>query len=440
MCLSEIFLALTLLFSIFCLKYNKLENHIPQFSAFAVLLVFWDSEIMWECDFFLPVRNVWNSIPIMFAGSVLIYENNLLNQRIMLIIMTLAAVLLMSVRNIFMLVFLVELMIIPTYFLLYEGWNKDTFFRSNYFKYNVLASAFMIFSAAVPLFVNASGNFEDVRFAISLSDVPSRFVMLAALLSIAAFSIRSGLFGTCFDGLDLKKSAPVFCISVPVNILILLRLLPEVFCYADVQFFLRSVFCVSALYYSIAIYNSLKIYDLIRNLAAYNAGITLLCCAVGINLGGAWFSGVLNMLGFFVLFVSVRKRFNCELIDIDDLFSLGSKNRRLAAAVSCMFLCMIAFPPSADFFEKFALISSLIKCNFQLEQFIFFVSFVPIIIKTVRIISGLWFENNSNYFSVVNVKLTNIVYVVAYISMFAEPIMHGISIGGRYVMESQYKK
>lgn len=433
MCLSEIFLIAVLVFALLCFKYTGMSRYVFHAVVFSLTLLFLDADVYWDFNFLIHKQeDNWIRFAIIFICSTLIYALPLLKQRVMIIIMSLGALFSLSSCNILAMIISTEFMMVSSYFLLRRSENKTKLAESNYFKCNVLTDI-SLFLAAVILVINTStGNFDDIRFFFSLPENHNRFMLLIVLVLITTFSVRIGLFNWCYGNLDLSKLASIVCLLIPVNAIIFNRLMTDVFCYAKVQDFLRIVACCGL---CLSIYTPTKLSGLLRNFIGYNAAITMLCCAMqmprsSLGLSFLCLSEMLTMLGFFILFFSIRKRFNRKLDEIADLISFGCRYRNLALALSCLLLGTIAFPPSLDFIGKVHIISGMIKCNFWIELIILLVSSIFIITKVIQIISEIWNENDTNYFSVVNINLINVVYVVACMNMFMLPFVCGILTGG----------
>lgn len=438
MCLSEIGLVVVLFLTLLSAKYSRISRYVPHMMAFCVLLIPVDSEAHWNCNWFVysPKYSVIKFC-IMSAGAVLLYMNNIVKQQVIIILSTIGGILLLSSCNILSMILAMEVMFFSSYFWAYDS-QKYSFQDANYFKYNMLASMFLLFSASILYKFFSVSSFEDIRFVLSFENGQNRFLLLVVLTLIAAFSIRIGTFRICFEKIPLRNSALIFCVLIPVSSLKINALMSEVFCAVDVNGFLRIVGCFTILYAGVWFYNTQKISELLTSLIVYNAGIVHICCATYSSAGLLFLcvSEILTVLGVVSLLAAVRKRFNGELVYVPDLFSFGFRHKKMGVALSCLFLCIMSFPTSLNFLGKFHVCLSMIKCGYFVDLSVFIISSILVIIRCVQTISKIWSADNSVFFSVVNIKLTNMVYVIIIMDMIAFPLGYALSkvFGGYYVV------
>lgn len=440
MCLSDIGIIAVLLLTILSAKYNKISNYIHYIMAFCSVLIFWNNDANWSCNYFsYKSRYDIIRLGIMFAGSVLLYTNTILKRRVIITLSLMGSVLLLSSCNVFSLIFAMEFMVIPSYFWVYEDSNT-TFQDANYFKYNALASMLLFFSAGILIKNFSTNNFEDIKFILSFGNTQDRFLLLMLSSLIAVFSIRIGLFFTMFDNIPIQKLSLIFCILIPISSLKIDTLTKDVFCYLDINSFLRIIGCITISYASILFYKSQKISGLLINIIAYQAGVVNLCCAMqsAISSTGLFFiclSELLIILGMVVFLIAIRKKFNKPLEEISDFSAFGFRHKKMGIVLSCLFLAIMGFPPSLNFLGKFYISLALIKSGYFLDSIVFILSLIPIIIRCTQTISKIWKEKHSAFFSVVNVKLINIVYVIIIMDIIVFPFIYGLGkfFGGYYV-------
>lgn len=440
MCLSDIGLIAVLLFTILSAKYNKISNYIHYIMAFCAVLIFWNDDANWNCAWF-SYKSGYDIIRlcIIFAGSVLLYANTILKRRIIIILSLIGSVLLLSSCNVFSLIFAMEFMIIPSYFWIHDAQNI-TFQEANYFKYNAFASMLLLFSGSILIKNLSTNNFEEIKFILSFGNAQGRFLLLMLLSLIAVFSIRIGQFFATFDNISVPKLALIFCILIPISSLKLNALMNDVFGYLDINSFLRSIGFISILYACVLFYKAQKISKLLISIIAYHAGIVNLCCAVqtSISSTGLFFiciSELLIILGMTTFLLATRKKFNKTLEEISDFSAFGFRHKKMGIVLSCLFLAMMGFPPSLNFLGKFYICLALIKSSYWPDSIIFTLSLIPIIVRCTQIISKIWEENHSVFFSIVNVKLINIVYVIIIMDIIVFPFIYGLGkfFGGYYV-------
>lgn len=432
MCLSDVGLISILLLTLLSIRNDKLVKYIPHITAISAILIFGNAEIHWNYNYF-SYQSKYNVVRfcITLVGALLLYTNTLLKQRIIIILMLIGSMLLLSSCDIFSLIFTMELMAILSYFWVYISQN-NLFKEANYFKYNVLASMLLLLSMSILLKTISAGSFEEIRFILSFGNGQNRFALLIVLTLIAAFSIRIGVFFPYLDKIPLSKLSLIFCVLIPVNSLKINELMSEVFCSLDTDNILRCIGCITILYASFLFYTSKKISDLLTSNIIYHAGIVNLCCAMktpnsSMGLLFLCLSELFTMAGIITLLIAVRKKFDKQLEEISDLFAFGFRHKKIGTAISCLFLCIMCFPPSLNFFGVFYVSLELAKANYLIDFALFFVSLTPIIAKCIKIVSKIWEENTSAFFSVVNVKLINIVYVIIMMYIIVFPSIYGLS-------------
>lgn len=422
MFLSETFLIIALM----CLLLWK--EHCCRFAEIILLismcLVLFD-KIPTTDLFVYKFKWAFLRVSIAFVGTILCYIHDNADEKIAILFAVLGAMLAISTVDFSIIVIASEIMTIAICTLLCHDEAKASFFI-----YACISETMLIFAICTIYFLTGMTNFHDARYALSFLGRDHEIASFASIIIMISYAIKVALFPCCkwLQKNKQNKSVSIFCIFLPMNSVVLYRIISEVLCYIALDTISVTIGILSLFAGAIYLRNAINMADLLFGFSVYNAGVIFIInCAHNVNCDHGMIAIIITemcvFLGLYLLGINSKN----DTILLESLQSLGHVSAQQGLCITLLLLCLISFPPFLGFWGVFYICSALLESKFLWTTIVYAITSVVSAMFILKTIASIWRIEKADSMISVNYKLTYILYLITFTAIIVLPIVYGMN-------------